>query len=96
MSDILKIPENISLLPLPAHSPHLNPTESILHELREKWFYNRYFDSLVCVEDRLFEALIAIENDSVSVKSILALIGLLALFRLLSSIISNFNSFSMG
>ena len=34
-SDILKIPENVRLLPLPSHSPQLNPTENIWHELRE-------------------------------------------------------------
>jgi len=63
-SDILKIPANVRLLPLPSHSPQLNPTENIWHELREKWFYNRYFDSLAGVESRLMEALSTTENNA--------------------------------
>jgi transposase len=66
-SNILKVPQNMSLLPLPSHSPQLNPVENIWHELREKWFYNLTFDSLAEVEDRLMEALIAFENDNASV-----------------------------
>ena len=68
-SDILKMPTNVSLLPLPSHSPQLNPVENIWHELREKWFYNHTFDSLSEVEGRLMEALRAFENDNISVKS---------------------------
>ena len=71
-SSTLKIPENIRLLPLPSYSPHLNPTENIWHELREKWFYNRYFAALADVESRLMEALIGIESNSALVKSITA------------------------
>jgi transposase len=68
-SDILKIPDNIVLLPLPSYSPQLNPVESIWHELREKWFYNYTFDSLAEVEDRLMDALRAFENDIDSVRN---------------------------
>jgi transposase len=68
-SNILIIPDNISLLKLPAHSPQLNPAENIWHELREKWFYNLYFDSLDLVEDKLMEALASLENDIACVKS---------------------------
>ena len=68
-SNILVVPENISLLPLPSHSPQLNPAENIWHELREKWFYNLYFDSLIEVDNRLMEALAALEFDAVRVMS---------------------------
>jgi len=68
-SDILKVPENVVLLPLPSYSPQLNPVENIWHELREKWFYNHTFDSLAEVEDRLMEALRAFENDNDSVRN---------------------------
>ena len=68
-SGILKIPNNIVLLPLPSHSPQLNPVENIWHELREKLFYNHTFGSLTEVEDRLMIALKAFENDIDSVKS---------------------------
>jgi transposase len=69
-SGILKIPENIVLLKLPAYSPNLNPVENIWDELREKWFCNWYFDSLDEVDDRLMTALAALENDADIVKSI--------------------------
>jgi len=68
-SDSLTVPNNISLLPLPAYSPQLNPAEAIWHELREKWFYNIYFDSLNEVDDKLMQALAAMENDCDLVKS---------------------------
>jgi len=68
-SDILAIPDNISLLPTPAYSPQLNPTENIWHELREKYFYNLYFDTLNEVDDKLMDALASFENNHDLVKS---------------------------
>ncbi len=53
----LIIPENIRLLPQPAHSPELNPVEHIWDELREKYFHNRAFPSLDAVEETLIEGL---------------------------------------
>jgi hypothetical protein len=44
-------------------SPQLNPVEHIWDEIREKWFANEDFNSLDAVEDRLVEALVALEND---------------------------------
>jgi len=69
-SDLVKIPENVSLLAIPSYSPQLNPVENIWHELREKWFYNQYFDALSEVDSKLMEALAALENDAERVKSI--------------------------
>ena len=48
---------------LPPYSPQLNPVEHIWDEIREKWFANEVFNSLDAVEDRLVEALVALEND---------------------------------
>jgi len=59
----LMVPENIRLLPLPPYSPQLNPLEHIWEEIREKWFPNLVFDSLGAVEDRLVQALFALENN---------------------------------
>src|SRR5262249_26666737 len=42
----LVVPENIRLLPQPARSPELNPTEHVWDELREKSLANRSFASL--------------------------------------------------
>jgi transposase len=58
----LRIPENMRLLPLPPYSPELNPVEHLWEEIREKWFPNLVFDRLTGVEDRLVEALAALEN----------------------------------
>jgi transposase len=59
----LTVPENMRLEALPPYSPQLNPVEHIWDEIREKWFTNEVFNSLVAVEDRLVEALVALEND---------------------------------
>ena len=59
----LAMPENIRLEALPPYSPQLNPVEHIWEEIREKWFANVVFNSLDAVEDRLVEALVALEND---------------------------------
>lgn len=41
----LRLPENISLLSLPAASPKLNPTEQVWQVLRDRYLGNRCFDS---------------------------------------------------
>ena len=39
----LQIPENITLLPLPAYTPELNPVERLWHWLKEHQFSNRVY-----------------------------------------------------
>ena len=46
-SGMLKTPSNIGLLKLPPYAPQLNPIAHVWDELREKFFHNRVFDSLV-------------------------------------------------
>jgi transposase len=41
----LKVPENISLLPLPPYSPELNPVENIWQFLRQNFLAHRLFDT---------------------------------------------------
>ena len=65
----LEILENMKLEALPPYSPQLNPMEHIWDEVREKWFTNEVFDSLDGVEDRLVEALAALERDQELVAS---------------------------
>jgi hypothetical protein len=59
----LIVPENIRLLTLPPYSPQLTPLEQIWEEIRGKWFPNLVFDNLAAVEDRLVEALVALEDN---------------------------------
>ena len=66
----LKVPPNMRLEALPPYSPQLNPVEHIWDEIREKWFANEVFNSLDAMEDRLVEALAALENDKELVASI--------------------------
>ena len=44
-SAALQIPDNITLLPLPARSPELNPMENIWQFMRDNWLSNRIFHS---------------------------------------------------
>ena len=41
----LAVPTNITLVPLPAKAPELNPVENIWQFLRENWLSNRVFTS---------------------------------------------------
>jgi transposase len=41
----LKVPSNITLVPLPAKAPELNPVENIWQYLRDNWISNRIFTS---------------------------------------------------
>ena len=41
----LKVPDNITLLPLPPRSPELNPVENIWQFMRDNWLSNRVFRS---------------------------------------------------
>ena len=39
----LKVPENLTLVPLPAYSPELNPVERVWLYLRERFLSLRFF-----------------------------------------------------
>ena len=43
VSPKLKVPGNITLLPLPPRSPELNPMENVWQFVRENWLSNRIF-----------------------------------------------------
>jgi len=45
LSARLVIPANITILPLPAKSPELNPVENIWQFMRDNWLSNRVFQS---------------------------------------------------
>jgi hypothetical protein len=57
----LVLPENIRLIPQPAYSPELNPTEHIWEDLREKHFPNVATASLDEVINRLCAGLTQLE-----------------------------------
>jgi hypothetical protein len=47
----LKVPANISLLPLPPRSPELNSQENIWQFMRQNWLSNRVFKSFDDIVD---------------------------------------------
>ena len=48
----LVVPDNITLLPLPAKSPELNPVENIGQFMRENWLSNQVFPSYQDILDQ--------------------------------------------
>lgn len=52
----LKLPENISILPLPPYSPELNPAERIWEQLRQDSLSNRCFKDYEDISDACCEA----------------------------------------
>ena len=47
----LRIPSNLSLLPLPPRAPELNPQENIWQFMRQNWLSNRIFKSFDDIVD---------------------------------------------
>ena len=68
----LKVPENISLIPLPPYSPELNPVENFWKEVKKQDFYNRVFGNMTEVEDLLEIKLKYFEDHPELVQSIVA------------------------
>lgn len=52
----LKVPDNISLLPLPPYSPELNPQENIWQYLRQNYLSNRVFQTCEAIVDACCDA----------------------------------------
>ncbi|BBK33426.1 hypothetical protein STHU_40600 [Allostella humosa] len=45
LSERLVVPANITIVPLPAKSPELNPVENVWQFMRDNWLSNRVFRS---------------------------------------------------
>jgi hypothetical protein len=59
----LRLPQNISLLPLPAYSPQLNPQETIWQFLRQNYVAHRVYDSYNAIVDACCDAWNALTAD---------------------------------
>jgi DDE superfamily endonuclease len=66
----LPIPANIRLVPLPAWSPQLNPAEHLWDERREKFFANRWFETMDQLDEQLVAGLVALETDAQRIASL--------------------------
>ena len=58
----LRVPDNISLLPLPPYSPELNPVENIWQFLRQNYLANRVFNTYDAIVDACCDAWNALRN----------------------------------
>jgi hypothetical protein len=56
MSHHLVVPPNITILPLPAKCPELNPVENVRQFMRDNWLSNRVFHSYNAIVDHCCEA----------------------------------------
>ena len=52
----LKIPDNISIIPIPSKSPELNPQENIWQYMRDNWLSNRVFETYEEIVDHCCDA----------------------------------------
>lgn len=66
----LPIPANIRLVPLPPWSPQLHPAEHLWDELREKFFANRWFETMEQLDQQLVAGLAALEADALRIASL--------------------------
>jgi len=66
----LKVPDNISLLPLPPYSPELNPVENIWQYLRQNYLANRVFNTYTTIVDACCDAWNALVAQPAKITSI--------------------------
>jgi transposase len=52
----LKVPDNVTLLPLPPYSPELNPVENLWHYFRSHYGSNRAYDDYDDLRQAAIEA----------------------------------------
>ena len=66
----LSVPENISIIELPAYSPELNPVENLWQYLRSHYWSNRSYDGYDDLLEAACESWQAICLDSELIRSI--------------------------
>jgi transposase len=70
MTDKLIVPENISIVPLPAKCPELNPVENVWQFMRQNWLSNRIFQSHEDIVDHCCDAWNKLVDQPARIKSI--------------------------
>jgi len=66
----LRVPDNITLLPLPSYCPELNPMENVWHYLRENTLCSVVWDSYQAIVDACTTAWHFLINDPDRIRSI--------------------------
>ena len=70
MSNNLIVPGNITILPLPAKSPELNPVENLWQFMRQNWLSNRVFKSYDDIVNHCCDAWRKLESQPCRIMSI--------------------------
>ena len=66
----LRVPANITLIPLPRYAPELNSAENIWEYLRKNKLSNTVFDSYDDIVDKTCQAWLFFADDKDSVRSV--------------------------
>ena len=66
----LKVPPNITLVPLPAKAPELNPVENIWQYMTDNWISNRVFTSYTDILDHCCDAWNKLTNQPWTIMSV--------------------------
>lgn len=66
----LRVPDNITLIPLPRYAPELNSAENIWEYLRKNKLANTVFDSYDDIVDKACQAWLFFADDKTSVTAI--------------------------
>jgi transposase len=66
----LRVPDNITLLPLPPYSPELNPVENVWQFLRQNYLANRVYETYEAIVDACCDAWNALAAAPNRIKSI--------------------------
>ena len=70
MANDLKVPENITLVPLPSYSPELNPIERVWLYLKERFLSHRLHDDYDSIVDAACDAWNRLMADTGRIKSL--------------------------
>lgn len=66
----LKVPQNVTIIPLPPYSPELNPVENLWHYLRSHYWANRAFEDYEALEQAAMTAWQAAACDPEIIRSV--------------------------
>jgi transposase len=69
-SKLVKVPDNVTLIPLPPYSPQLNPIEKLWQYLRQHYWSNRIYEDYDALRIAVVEAWQNICLDKSKIKSI--------------------------
>jgi transposase len=76
VSKQLRVPENVTVVTLPAYSPELNPIENLWHYLKSHYWSNRAYDDYDALEQAAVDVWCKVVLDPEIIKTVCAVPGL--------------------